>query len=189
MLIWFNRPTYIILDFETVRWLRLARGWLEPVLPNLIVGWRGVSTHNKTLAQKPYKLDKVQPKSDEEIASILAYYGSEKPTYAISALIEFIRINSISTNPYEGYTYYQLYPFTYFFILPEPVPPPDITASSKKRHIRIITFLPFGQAAAPKTRAILNLPQHRPNHLLLGQHERMELRRRKYAHAFAGQHC
>ena len=142
MLIWFNRPTYIILDHETIRWLRLARGWLEPVLPNLIVGWRGVSTRNKTLAQKPYKLDKIQPKSNAEIASILVYYGSEKPTYAISALTEFIRINSLASNPHEGYTYYQLYPFTYFFILPEPVPPPDITTSSKNTLSELSLFFP-----------------------------------------------
>jgi len=51
------------------------------------------------------------------------YYGAEKPSYAIILLSEFIQINSIATNPTEGYAIYQLYPFTYYFVLPEPVPP------------------------------------------------------------------
>lgn len=142
VLVWFNRPTYIILPSEVVGWLRLARGWLEPVLPNLVIGWRGISTRNRVMAQKPNKLDKIQPKTDAEIASLMAYYGIEKTNYAITALSPFIDTKPIVSNIREGYTFYQLFPFTYFFVLPEPIPPPDIAIGSKNVISEVSLFFP-----------------------------------------------
>lgn len=142
MLIWFNRPTYIILRPEVVRWLRLAKGWLEPILPNLLIGWRGITTKHPSLAQKPYKLTTVQPITDEEIASYMVYYGAEKPTYAITALSHLLKVNTIVSNPQEGYAIHQLHPFTYFFVLPEPAPPPDIASGGQKPLAELTLFLP-----------------------------------------------
>jgi len=142
MLVWFNRPTYIILRRDIVQWLRLAKGWLEPILPYLVVGWRGITTKHPLLSQKPYKLLGVQPMSEEEIAACIVYYGSDKPTYAITALNPLLKITTIVSNPKEGYAVHQLHPFTYFFVLPEPVPPPDIASGGQKPLAELALFLP-----------------------------------------------
>jgi len=70
------------------------------------------------------------------------YYGAEKPFYAITLLSEFIQIDSIVTNPMKEYAVYQLYPFTYYFVLPEPVPPPDIVNAGKNTLAELSLFFP-----------------------------------------------
>jgi len=160
MLVWFNSPTLIILPRRTLSWLRVARQWLQPVLPNLTLKWRGISTKHKLLAQKPYKLAPLKPENHKDIAALMVYYGVENPPFAISLLSEFIQINCVVTDPAAGFSIYQIYPFHYYFTLPEPIPPPDAIGENRLAISELSIFYPYLQRQRRKiepTSIYLNL--------------------------------
>lgn len=126
MLVWFDRPTTIILPKEQLEWLRLGKKWIEHWTPNLCILRKGINTQSKLLAKKPYKLDENwSPQNLAQSAATLLYYGAENPYEAIPFIAQFIHINALAIDVQNGIALYQIFPFTYYIYLPEPIPPMD----------------------------------------------------------------
>lgn len=130
MLVEFGQPTKITLKSELVWWLKKGMKWVEHWLPHLVVGSNYVSTNNPKLGEKPYKLDDWSPTNAEDTASLLLYYGCEEIDKSLPMMARVVYPRCVALSPNSQLGVYQLFPFHYYFVLPEPIPPIDHLLSS-----------------------------------------------------------
>lgn len=139
MIFFMDRPTPVKLEKATHRWLAYGKGWLEHWLPYLVVKRCFITSRLKETSLKPFKLAKDwQPRSLEEVAATVLYYGYPDILLSVVVLSRHCRLHCVATHPTSQTSIYVLYPFSFYFLLPEPVPPVDyILAVPATRQTRL----------------------------------------------------
>lgn len=123
----FGKVSRITVSPKVLWWIRNGYQWVSHWLPNLRIGRKWISSDNARLGEKPYKLDEWEPNTPTEIGCLLVYYGFRNVDEGVIPMGWITYPRCVALFPHQQRGIYQLYPFHYYFLLPEPIPPIDFT--------------------------------------------------------------